>query len=111
VSDDKMKILVMPVDQAIPDYVVPGSVKITADCGHECWIARTSLAQKEAYGGEVVTECVPCSGMTAKELRDQTNAGEIKAAPGAIDEINDHAGFNIVDLMRNRIRIQEIDHE
>lgn len=103
-----MKVLLMPVDISIPDFVVPGSVKVTADCGHECWMARTSRAQIEAFDGNVETVCVPCTGMTDKELRDQANAGEIKAAPGAHQEINDHAGFNIVDLMSEHLRIQEL---
>ena len=106
-----MKVLLMPVDDANPDFIVSSAIKIQADCGHECWIAETSRSQialAQSEGQIVETECVPCSGMSTKELIEEANAGEIKAAPGAHQEINDHVGFNLVDLMSERLRIQEL---
>ena len=104
---DTMKVLLGRVSTLEMDWIVDSSTKITADCGHLCWIARSTREAIKDHDGPVITECTECCGMDQKELIDKTNAGEIKAAPGGIDEINNHVGFNLTNLMEEYLRLRE----
>lgn len=55
-----MKALVV-LAQVKPGFdPVDGSIKITADCGHECWCSPGTVTK--AFDGEMDTMCVDCFG-------------------------------------------------
>lgn len=64
----------------------PDSIQITADCGHEIWIAQAGqrvLAESET----AVARCVPCAMPTLAETEIVP-----ETAPGVLADIERHKG-------------------
>jgi hypothetical protein len=61
---------------------VAGSIKITADCGHECYCSPGTV--DKAFDGEIVTQCVECFGGDDK-IKAAVISG--KAMPSDLQEL------------------------
>jgi hypothetical protein len=82
VADDAEKVIVCaPLGW---DHT-PDSIQITADCGHEIWIAPAGQ-RVLADGGKA--RCVPCVIPLLKDNPDVVP----EAAPGVLDDIERHKG-------------------
>lgn len=84
-SDDEAVILATPVDRTMRKPV-EGSVTFTAKCGHEVWLAPTSVDLLADPGQKVAVMCMPCV-----QKKDVQNA-ELMLLPGQMDELQGKVG-------------------
>lgn len=105
---ETMKVLLGQVDTLSDDHVVKSSLMMDAGCGHLCWVSKTTRDAMKAHDGPIETTCIQCCGLSENELIAQAEAGDIKAAPGAFEEIEDHLGFDITNALPFRLQEHEL---
>lgn len=78
---------------------LPGSVERKADCGHQVWIAKAGQAKLAEWPGAIQIMCVACLPL------ENMKPGEMAAAPGALEEMQQTMGSTfrrgVEDKMRN----------
>lgn len=102
---EKHVILLSPTSMGSP---VGESVKVMAECGHECWIAPSGLALTLDPGTPTETRCLNC--VPRETLRKMIAGvhGQVRAIPGAKEEIDDYLGKGAADAMYRRYNVKEL---
>lgn len=100
------KIILSPVGASHTD----DSVIITATCGHEAYIAPSSLRVVNDPNVETETLCARCiDAKTLEAIRHQyQRLGGMLTAPGTREELNKELGVGEVDQMFTKFNVQEV---
>lgn len=101
-DDDDLRVLVLqPV--ATAKYVTKDSIKISADCGHECFIGERFMSTHMDPDMETTTRCLSCAGITAENLPDKRAA----LLPGQRDMLDKIFGKEAMDKFITENNIEE----
>lgn len=84
---------------------LPGSVPITATCGHEVMVSRTTL-DLTLQDPNFETRCLECVG-GEQGLRASSEQGMLMALPGARGELSDLLGKGFVDALFRELGVRE----
>ena len=86
-------------------YHTADSVVITADCGHRAWIAPTSMTAHLSPFMATRTTCMRC--VSPKDLREAIATGNLRAVPGAKDELAAEVGPELADQVYRQMGVNE----
>lgn len=101
-SDATHKIVLSPLGAAH----TADSVQITADCGHEAWIAPTSHQAVRNPFMQTETVCLRC--LDPEDAHKMIGPhGGLRALPGIRDELNAAIGVSETDQLWARFNVQE----
>lgn len=91
-----------------PDFVWPGSTKIKADCGCECWIAPKA---REALGDPANDLMTICTNHLAKspEMQEAIRENGLRAIQGQELEMSQLLGPELVDDLFRRLDVRRSD--
>jgi len=105
-APDVHKIVLTPYDTGRD--VAVGSVRTTADCGHDCWIAPSSRRVVADPAINTETLCVRCIDVPTMLTALAAQGGPLAVA-GTRAELDRHLGVAETDQMFARYRIREHD--
>lgn len=100
-NDDEIVLVLAPFDHGHTD----DSKQITADCGHEAWIAVTGHKMWSDPDLSVRTVCLRC--VDVDELHEQVQTQGLRSPPGARGELNKTLGVGATDQLFTFFGIQE----
>ena len=81
------------------------SVVIDADCGHRAWIAPTGMTTVLSPFIQTRTVCIRC--VPVEELRKARDRGDLRAIPGAKEELAAELGTDVADQLYRDMGVNE----
>lgn len=87
---DRAVIVLLPSGPEYDGSVVPGAVRIVADCGCPAWIGQTSKAAVDSPFHSVLTVCLRHAGADA--LARLVEGRDLHALPGQREELAEAMG-------------------
>lgn len=90
------------------DTPIAGSVLKAADCGHNVWIAPSSLKGYEKLDREKRISCMACAGHSDASLVRRAQEGNVHAFKGVREEaLADTDDDRFKDFLRNLREMEE----